>query len=378
MKKGIALCLTMLLALTLCSCGGQPKESPESTSSTESVVSSTIPVQESSEQSVTKPASSKATSSEKETSRRQASSASETSSKESSAEEISEEKSIEEKSDEPSVDESSVLAENSEESSEEISEESGEESIEESSEESAEESVEETSEESTGESREIPEESSEQEESQYTPTPVISGETVDASWFDDAVFVGDSVTLKLSYYADYGSLGNADFLCAGSLGYNNAQWGYDHPDNVHPVYNGIKYTVEDGVAMLQPKKIFIMLGMNDIGLYGVDGAVEGMKSLTAKIQQRCPDAVIYVQSVTPMLSYKQLSDLNNTTIAAFDQAIQPICQERGYIYLDVASAVNDGYGNLMEAYCSDATAMGLHFSDAGCEAWVNYLKSHVA
>ena len=151
------------------------------------------------------------------------------------------------------------------------------------------------------------------------------------------------------------------------------------PDNnVHPVYNGIKYTVEDGVAMLQPKKIFVMLGMNDIGLYGVDGAVEGMKSLTAKIQQRCPDAVIYVQSVTPMLSYKQLSDLNNTTIAAFDQAIQPICQERGYIYLDVASAVNDGYGNLMEAYCSDATAMGLHFSDAGCEAWVNYLKSHVA
>ena len=378
MKKGIALCLTMLLALTLCSCGGQPKESPESTSSTESVVSSTIPVQESSEQSVTKPASSKATSSEKETSRRQASSASETSSKESSAEEISEEKSIEEKSDESSVDESGVLSESSEESSEEISEESGEESIEESSEESAEESVEETSEESTGESREISEESSEQEESQYTPTPVISGETVDASWFDDAVFVGDSVTLKLSYYADYGSLGNADFLCAGSLGYNNAQWGYDHPDNVHPVYNGIKYTVEDGVAMLQPKKIFVMLGMNDIGLYGVDGAVEGMKSLTAKIQQRCPDAVIYVQSVTPMLSYKQLSDLNNTTIAAFDQAIQPICQERGYIYLDVASAVNDGYGNLMEAYCSDATAMGLHFSDAGCEAWVNYLKSHVA
>ena len=378
MKKGIALCLTMLLALTLCSCGGQPKESPESTSSTESVVSSTIPVQESSEQSVTKPASSKATSSEKETSRRPVSSAPETSSKESSAEEISEEKSIEEKSDESSVDESGVLSESSEESSEEISEESGEESIEESNEESAEESVEETSEESTGESREIPEESSEQEESQYTPTPVISGETVDASWFDDAVFVGDSVTLKLSYYADYGSLGNADFLCAGSLGYNNAQWGYDHPDNVHPVYNGIKYTVEDGVAMLQPKKIFVMLGMNDIGLYGVDGAVEGMKSLTAKIQQRCPDAVIYVQSVTPMLSYKQLSDLNNTTIAAFDQAIQPICQERGYIYLDVASAVNDGYGNLMEAYCSDATAMGLHFSDAGCEAWVNYLKSHVA
>ena len=377
MKKGIALCLTMLLALTLCSCGGQPKESPESTSSTESVVSSTIPVQESSEQSVTKPASSKATSSEKETSRRQASSASETSSKESSAEEISEEKSIEEKSDEPSVDESSVLAENSEESAEEISEESGEESIEESSEESAEESVEETSEESTGESREIPEESSEQEESQYTPTPVISGETVDASWFDDAVFVGDSVTLKLSYYADYGSLGNADFLCAGSLGYNNCLWDIDREDNVHPVYEGVKYTIFDGAKMLAPKKILIMLGMNDIGLYGVDGAAEAMQEVLDKLKESCPEATIYVESVTPMLENMQLTDLNNTTIPQFNEKAKAIAEEKGCIWLNVASAMEDGSGNLVYDYCGDPDAMGLHFSDTGCAVWVDYLKNHV-
>lgn len=61
---------------------------------------------------------------------------------------------------------------------------------------------------------------------------------VESSWFDDAVFVGDSVTLKLSYYADNGSLGKAEFLCAGSLGYGAALQDIDADGNVHPTYEG--------------------------------------------------------------------------------------------------------------------------------------------
>ena len=78
---------------------------------------------------------------------------------------------------------------------------------------------------------------------------------VESSWFDDAVFVGDSVTLKLSYYADNGSLGKAEFLCAGSLGYGAALQDIDADGNVHPTYEGEKYTVDDGVQMLGSKKI---------------------------------------------------------------------------------------------------------------------------
>lgn len=220
------------------------------------------------------------------------------------------------------------------------------------------------------------------EESSVQPNPPkprtpSNGSPVDAAWFDDALFIGDSVTLKLSYYADYGSLGNAEFLCAGSLGYNNALWELNHPDNVHPSYNGVKYTVDEGARIINPNKIFIMLGMNDIGLYGVDGAIEGMKELTSRIEQKCPDADIYIESVTPMLEDMQLRSLNNRTIAEFDQKAAAVCEERGYCYLDIASAVEDEGGNLIYSYCSDPTAMGLHFSDAGCAQWVDYLKNHV-
>lgn len=211
-----------------------------------------------------------------------------------------------------------------------------------------------------------------------------AGTPVDQSWFDDAVFIGDSVTLKLSYYCeDHDDLGKAEFLCAGSLGYTNALWELDHEDNVHPTYNGEKVTVDEGAKMLGSKKIFIMLGMNDIGLYGIDGAASSMIELTDKIAEKCPDATIYIQSVTPMVAGNSLGDLNNENIYLFDDKLKEICKEKGYQYLDVASAVSNEDGSLIYEYCGDPPtddnpdAMGLHFTDVGCQKWAEYLRNHV-
>ena len=126
-------------------------------------------------------------------------------------------------------------------------------------------------------SDESKEEKESKEESKKESDSEKKGDLVESSWFDDAVFIGDSVTLKLSYFVeDHDDLGKAEFLCAGSLGYTNALWDLDHEDNVHPTLNGEKVTVDEGAKALGSKKIFIMLGMNDIGLYGVDGAVSSM------------------------------------------------------------------------------------------------------
>lgn len=200
---------------------------------------------------------------------------------------------------------------------------------------------------------------------------------VDASWFDDTVFVGDSVTLKLSYYADNGSLGEAEFLCAGSLGYGSALQDIDADGNVHPTYEGEKYTVDDGIKMLEPKKVFIMFGMNDIGLYGIDDTIKNMKTLTARIKEKSPDVEIYIQSVTPMLEDMQLTDLNNKSISEFNKKLKAEAESLGYKYLDVASVMKDEKGNLILEYCGDPEAMGIHFSDEGCKAWVEYLKQNV-
>ena len=404
MKKTV--CAVLLAVMMLCACG---KEENGSSSAKPAESSQTVSseVQSSQENSQKQESSKKEGSKKQESSKKEESKKQETSKKQESkaeskkpeskpessavskAEESSAPESSQEPSAEPSVqEEASVQQPESSEPAEIVQE-----SVKPAEESKTQESVKPAEESKTQESKKPAEESKKQEskkpaeesKQQEKPEPkpekkpaAASGERVGASWFDDAVFVGDSVTLKLSYYAeDYGALGKAEFLCAGSLGYTNGLWDLNAPDNVHPFYNGVKYTIPEGLKAIGAKKIFIMLGMNDIGCYGVDGSLESMKTMTSKIEEKCPDADIYVESVTPMLENMQLTGLNNRTIAEFDEKVKAVCAQRGYKYMDVASAVDDGNGNLVYSYCGDPTAMGLHFSDAGCDQWVEYLKCHV-
>ena len=54
-----------------------------------------------------------------------------------------------------------------------------------------------------------------------------------------------------------------------------------------------------------------------------------------------------------------------------------LAQRRGWYFVDVASVMYTEDGNsLIPEYCSDPDDMGLHFTEAGCEAWVDYLYTH--
>ncbi|MBR5774009.1 MAG: hypothetical protein IKY44_04070 [Clostridia bacterium] len=208
-------------------------------------------------------------------------------------------------------------------------------------------------------------------------------EPVEPTMFDDAVIIGDSVTLKLSYYVSNQKnkgeypLGQAKFLCSGSLGYTNALWSLNHKDNVHPRYNGVKYRIPEGVAATGAKKAFIMLGMNDFMLYGFDGTIESAEKLIGEIVQNSPDIKIYVQSVTPILASCEGGSKTNANVRKLNTMLRAMCDEHGWTYLDVAGVMVDSYGALKPAYCGDPETMGIHFTDAACQAWVDYLKKNI-
>ena len=210
-------------------------------------------------------------------------------------------------------------------------------------------------------------------------TPPKTGAGVDAAWFDDAVFVGDSVTLKLSYYCEDHpeALSDTQFFCAGSLSYTNALWPLDDPDAVHPYYQGQTYLTEDCAKVTGAKKVFIMLGMNDIGLSGVDGAMENANTLIGNIKKNSPDVTFYIESVTPMIPSAEGDVLNNTKIRELDERLEQFANENGYQYLDLYHALADEDGCLPLEYCGDPDGQGIHFTDAACELWVQYLKENV-
>ena len=254
-----------------------------------------------------------------------------------------------------------------------------EEDPEEEDEESGEESKEESKEESDEESKE---ESQEREESErkYAEAPEITGEAVDTEWFDDAVFIGDSITYGLYNYAENGCLGDADFLAIDCMGYHTAMFDLDHQYGIHPVYNGEKVMIDDAVRDIGRKKVFIMLGMNDISSWGVTESVEAMEEFTDKLLAKSPDIQIYVHSVTPMIAEKDGTRpdyLNNENIVLYNEQIKQICAARGFVYLDLYEVVSDGYGNLRDDYCVDPNNLGFHYNSDGMRAWVDFLKTHV-
>ena len=204
---------------------------------------------------------------------------------------------------------------------------------------------------------------------------------VPSSYFDDAVFIGDSVSLGLSYYeAAADVLGKAQFLTAGSLGSGNALQPVSE-QSVHPRYNGQKMKVEKAVAACGAKKVYIMLGMNDIGAYGVEKSAANFRTLCKRILAESPFVKIYVESVTPRVNQGGKADnvkLNNKNITRYNELLAKICVEEDWYFVNVAETMFDSTGHLKRAYCSDPDGMGMHFSYDGCKAWVDYLYTHTA
>lgn len=221
---------------------------------------------------------------------------------------------------------------------------------------------------------------------EIVPGGVPASERVDTSYFDDVVFIGDSVSLKLQYYvrdqrkSDENFLGKAQFLTAGSFSYINALKAVSE-ESVHPSYQGTKMLLEDSIAASGAKKLYIMLGMNDIAGGRYDGTLSNLSTVISRILEKTPDVKFYFQSVTPRMEDSQTKNLNNEIIRGYNERLLQYCEDNGYYFIDVYSALCDENGNLPAEYCSDPVAtggMGIHFTNAACEAWLDYLYTHTA
>lgn len=210
-----------------------------------------------------------------------------------------------------------------------------------------------------------------------TTAPSKQGER----FFDDAIFVGDSVTLGLKNYVTKernngkSCLGKAQFLCGSSIGYGNSLMKLDADGNVHPKYNGKKVLVQDGIQQSGAKKAFLMMGMNDFCVYSLEASENNAEKLIGKILEKSPDIEIYIESVTPILSGKEHGKFTNENIDKFNEMLKRMCAENGWTYVDIASVFKDENGCLKKSCCGDSESMGIHMSYTACSEWIKYLVS---
>ena len=200
-----------------------------------------------------------------------------------------------------------------------------------------------------------------------TPEPPPDMSPLPETWFDDAVFFGDSISVTLGKYADKtGILGNALFLCEFSYSIHNAISGY-----LKIWYQNDQYAPEDVLPLTGATKVFTMLGVNDVALPGgVDKSIEKWLQYIANIREKNPDIQIFIESCLPV--YYEFSDRNNDIIDEYNVRLRQLCEETGCIYVDVAHYLKDDNNKLALEYCSD---YGEHITYAGAAVWAEQLKN---
>ena len=206
----------------------------------------------------------------------------------------------------------------------------------------------------------------------YTPAEM----TAICDFYDGSVFVGDSVLLGFRRYADRSSdpvLKNMKFLTAGSFSLHNSFWDVSKK-SVHPLYQGNQYQVWDSISMMGAKRVFLFFGINDVS-YGVEASVPLYPQLVAKIQERSPGIEINIISATYTLQGKGKGGLNNQNIAAFNSSVMQTAAQNGWGYIDIATVLSDGAGNLAPQYCSDGN---LHESWSAYKVWTQELARFAA
>ena len=201
-------------------------------------------------------------------------------------------------------------------------------------------------------------------------TPLEESEPVaDDSFFDNAVFLGDSRTEGLQLYS---GLTHGTFYWARGMSVFRA----DDPEYAIFNVDGEMCTLVGTLSKKQYDKVYIMIGINELG-YPAESYDKGMAELVDKVIAAQPNAVIYLQTLPPVNdTVAQQSGLayyiNNENVTRFNEGIVRVAQEKKVVLLDTASIYRGEDGQLPAELASD----GAHFVPSGYAMWVDYLRTH--
>lgn len=190
------------------------------------------------------------------------------------------------------------------------------------------------------------------------------------TWFSDAVFIGDSRTDGFHLYS--GITSAADFLDHTGVSV------YDILDEKKVIRRGgEKFSILSLLAEKQYGKIYIALGVNELGYFDPDDFADAYGRLIDAIRACQEDAAIYVQSIIPVNTadckkYEQRYYVTNEAIASYNEALATISEEKQVYLLNVWEPLVDENGELQ----AELSADGVHLKREGYERWLSYLTTH--
>ncbi|QSX05226.1 hypothetical protein JYG23_11125 [Sedimentibacter sp. zth1] len=206
-----------------------------------------------------------------------------------------------------------------------------------------------------------------EDESKYVfGEKVPESETVTDDYFSDAVFIGNS---QIEGILLYKSMKNATIYGGKGIMVNTI-----FTKQVIKNDDSERITIMDALSKNKFKKVYIMLGANELGWEFDYIFIEQYGKVIDEVKKLQPDALIYVNAIMPVSKGKDTKDkiYNNTNIENFNKLILQMTKEKEAYYIDSKEAMADENGYLPD----DAGHDGVHLNAEYYEKWFNYLKTH--
>lgn len=193
---------------------------------------------------------------------------------------------------------------------------------------------------------------------------------VDDDYFNDVIFIGDSITDGIKLYK----------AAKGSLIFAKTGLNIENIVSETVLIDNEQINILEAVKKSERKKIYIMIGSNGIGWLENDYMIKLYSQWLNNLRDEIPDAVIYVQSVLPIT--KELSDFNsskenaltNEKISSYNDALFEMCKQEHFYFLNVA----EEFKNDENALPDEASPVdGMHLNPTYYNKWLDYIKSHI-
>ena len=182
----------------------------------------------------------------------------------------------------------------------------------------------------------------------------------------DALFIGDSRTVGMMEYA---GLNEANFFC--STGMN--VFGIKKSRISVPSVG--KVTLEELLSSKKYGKIYIMLGINELG-YDFQSIINKYGELLNYVNGKQPNAAIFIQANLHVSKKRSDSDnyINNKNIDRLNSELSKFANGKNTFYMDANHLFDDKDGNLS----SDKTADNAHLYAKYYSEWGEWICKETA
>lgn len=195
---------------------------------------------------------------------------------------------------------------------------------------------------------------------------------VDDSYFADALMIGDSRTVGLYEYGDMADV--TSFMARESASIYDLFKDDEKLDYTPKGKETTRRTLKDLLSKAKFKKIYISVGVNELGVPDTKDYYEEFRKVVTKINKLQPDALIYIQGIMHVSKNMSSTDrvYNNRAIVQRNKAIATLANGRNIFYIDMNADLCDENGDLKEEFTGD----GIHLKAASCERWHKFLRKN--